>query len=92
MLLDLVCAINIIIVGVVSDDDAGILHHILDEAKPWKIRIREGCTRIRSVEYLVHDGKYRFSERKLHIFRDIPIRKPHWSVSSGASVCIVSLY
>lgn len=44
VLLELVCAINIIIVGLVSDDDAGILHHILDVAKARNLRIREGKT------------------------------------------------
>ena len=70
MLLELVCAINIIIVGVVSDDDAGILHHILDEAKPWKIRIREGSVRVGPVGDITHDGKFRFIEYKYRRISD----------------------
>ena len=64
VLLELVCAINIIIVGVVSDDDAGILHHILDIAKARNIRIWEGSVRVGPFGDLTHDGKSQFSKYK----------------------------
>ena len=41
VLLKLVRTIHVIVVCVVPDDDAGILHHILDEAESWEVRIRE---------------------------------------------------
>ena len=58
VLLELVCAINIILVGVVSDDDAGILHHILDVAKARNLGIWECSVRVGPVGDLAHDGKF----------------------------------
>ncbi len=49
VLLKLVCTVNIIIIGIVTDDDTWILHHILDEAKSWEVRIRENLVWIWSV-------------------------------------------
>ena len=58
VLFKLVRPVHIVIVGVVSDDDARILHHILDVAKARNLRIREGSVRIGPVGDLAHDGKF----------------------------------
>ena len=41
MLLELVSTIHIIVVGIVADDDTRVLHHVLDEAEAWNLRIRK---------------------------------------------------
>jgi hypothetical protein len=68
VLLDLVCAINIIIVGEIYDNDAGILHHILDVAKARNLGIWKDSVRIGPVGNNVHGGKSRLTEANLRIF------------------------
>ena len=52
MLLELVGPIHIIVVGVVTYNDTRVLHHVLDEAKAWNLRIRKSLVGIGSVFYL----------------------------------------
>ena len=52
MLLELVSTIHIIVVGIVADDDMRVLHHVLDEAEAWNLRIRKSLIGIGSVFYL----------------------------------------
>ena len=49
MLLELVSTIHIIVIGVVTDDNTWVLHHVLDEAKSWEVRIWENLVWIWSV-------------------------------------------
>jgi hypothetical protein len=49
MLLELVSTIHIIVIGVITDDDTRVLHHVLDEAEAWNLRIRKSLIRIRSI-------------------------------------------
>ncbi len=88
VLLELVCAINIIIVGVVSDDDARILHHILDVAKARNLGIWECSVRIGPVGNIVHGAKSRFiSQQVTKISRDEAKYSSISSVSTGTSGC-----
>ena len=48
MLFKLIRPVHVVIVGVVPDDDARILHHILDVAQAWNLGIRECRIRIGS--------------------------------------------
>ena len=41
VLLELVCTIHVIIIGIVANDDTRALHHVLDEAEAWDVGIRE---------------------------------------------------
>jgi hypothetical protein len=60
MFLKLVRTVHVVIVSVVSDDDAWILYHILDKAEARDLRIRKDCVRIGSFGDIVHGGKSRF--------------------------------
>jgi hypothetical protein len=62
VLLKLICTIHVIIVRVVPDDNARILHHVLDETETRNLRIRERRIGVGSVGYLVHWVIFRFSE------------------------------
>lgn len=41
VLLKLVRAVDIVVIGVVANDDVGILDHVLDIAEAWNVGIRE---------------------------------------------------
>ena len=49
VLLELFCTIQVIIIGLITNDDIWIFHHILDEAKAWKVWIGKRLVRIWSV-------------------------------------------
>ena len=49
--LKLVSTINIIVIGIVSDDDTRILYHILDVTEAWNVRIRESLVGVWPIHY-----------------------------------------
>ena len=57
MLLELVSTIHIIVVGIVADDDTQVLHHVLDEAEAWNLRIRKSLIGVGSI---IDFHKFRF--------------------------------
>ena len=73
MLLELVSTIHIIVIGVITDDDTRVLHHVLDEAEAWNLRIRKSLIWIGSVFYL---HKFRFIGCKYTIFFPFSIYNP----------------
>ena len=52
MLLELVSTIHIVVIRLIADDDTRVIHHVLDEAEAWNLRIREGLIGVGSVFYL----------------------------------------
>jgi hypothetical protein len=54
VLLELVGPIHIIVIGIVTDDDTRVLHHVLDEAEAWDVGVWESLIWVRSVFYLGH--------------------------------------
>ena len=54
VLLKLVRTVNVVVVGVVADDDVGILDHVLDVAEAWNVGIRESLVGIWPVDN-IHD-------------------------------------
>ena len=69
VLLKLVSTIHIVIVGIIADDDTWILHHILDEAKSWEVRIRENLVWIWSVHFTILIKSKGKGSQKSYIFR-----------------------
>jgi hypothetical protein len=57
MLLELVSTIHIIVVGIVADDDTRVLHHVLNEAEAWNLRIRKSLIGVGSI---IDFHKFRF--------------------------------
>mgnify|MGYP006391057201 CR=1 FL=1 len=54
---ELVSTIHIIVVGIVADDDTRVLHHVLDEAEAWNLRIRKSLIGVGSI---IDFHKFRF--------------------------------
>ena len=49
MLLELVSTIHIIVISVVTYNDTRVLHHVLDEAEAWNLRIRKSLIGVGSI-------------------------------------------
>ena len=52
--LKLVSTIHIIVIGIVADDDARVLHHVFDEAEAWDVGIRESLVGVRTLFYHIY--------------------------------------
>ena len=65
MLLELVSTIHIIVVGIVADDDTRVLHHVLNEAEAWNLRIRKSLIGVGST---IDFHKFRFIGVNIHLF------------------------
>ena len=57
VLLELVCTIHVIIIGIVANDDTRALHHVLDEAEAWDVGIRESLVGVGPVFYF-HNSQF----------------------------------
>ena len=55
--LAVIMTIHIIVVGIVADDDTRVLHHVLDEAEAWNLRIRKSLIGVGSI---IDFHKFRF--------------------------------
>ena len=48
----MVSTIHVIVVRIIANDDTRVLHHVLDEAEAWNLRIRKSLIGIGSIFYL----------------------------------------
>ena len=58
VLFKLVSTIYVIVVGIITNDDAWILHHVLDKANAWQVRIWKNIVRVWPVDCLHKKGLY----------------------------------